>query len=237
MKIAVMQPYLFPYLGYFQLVAAVDTFVIFDDVNYIKKGWINRNRILLNGNEHLFTLSVVDASQNRLIRDVQVCLDMKQADQILELMRHAYAKAPEFARVYPLLEKVFRSQDASLLRILECSIREVAGYLGVTTKFILSSAIEKSPAAKGASKVIDVCKQLHADEYVNPIGGTQLYDAAVFGGQGIQLSFIKSKPVIYLQFGNDFVSGLSMIDVLMFNTREQVRTFLGEYELIGQERL
>lgn len=232
MKIAVMQPYLFPYIGYFQLISAVDKFVIFDDVNFIKRGWINRNRILLNNKDHLFTLPLEKASQNKFISQIRIDCGQNHKEKILDLFHHAYRKAPEYAKVYPLIKEIILNKKGNLLEFIEYSLVRIAAFLNLKTNFMLSSEIGKDNTLKGKDKIIDICKKMHADKYLNPIGGKELYDKKEFEKEGIKLYFLKTKDVEYRQFTNIFVPHLSIIDVLMFNPRKKVKEFLSEYETI-----
>lgn len=232
MKIAIMQPYLFPYIGYYQLISTVDALVIFDDVNFIKKGWINRNRILLREKEYLFTLPLEKASQNKLINQIGIVTAQDCKRDLLDLFRHAYRRAPEYEKVYPLIREIILNKENILSKFVENSLRRVAGSLGIKTQFLFSSSIEKTSARKGKDKIIEICRLMHADEYINPIGGTELYDKDEFTRKGIKLSFLKTKDIIYPQFKNNFVPNLSIIDVLMFNPNVKVIDFLDNFELI-----
>lgn len=232
MKIAVMQPYLFPYLGYFQLINAVDSFVIFDDVNFIKRGWINRNRILLGGKDYLFTVPLIKASQNKLINAIHIDGGQKPKEKILDLFHYAYRNAPEYKDVFPLVEEIILNKEGNLVKFIEYSLVMIAGFLNLKARFLLSSAIEKNSMLKGKDKIIDICRCLHSDEYINPIGGRELYDKNEFIRKGIRLSFLKTKDITYPQFKNSFVPDLSIIDALMFNPKVKIRYFLNSFELI-----
>jgi hypothetical protein len=229
MKLAIMQPYLFPYLGYFQLIRAVDALVIYDDVNYIKGGWINRNFILAQGNKQLITLPLQSASPNKLINQVEVG---KQQNKLLKSIRHNYCKAPYFDVVYPMLEAAFTQQERNLSRFLEQELRKICTYLDLTPKWYLSSDLNKENSLRSQDKILAICEELGATHYINVSGGMTLYNHNVFKSRGMQLSFIQSKPVSYYQFGNEFVPNLSIIDVMMFNNKEQCTALLEEYELV-----
>jgi hypothetical protein len=228
MKLAIMQPYLFPYLGYFQLIQAVDAFVVYEDVNFINRGWINRNNILVQGKPHLFTLDLVGASQNKLVNAISVGTN---SEKLLKTIRQSYIKAPMFASVFPLVEDILVQQEKNLARFLEYQLRVVCEYLGLYPRWHVSSQLSKNPALRGQAKVLAICEALGASHYINAPGGGALYDKDVFAKCGVQLSFIKPKAVSYQQYGNEFVPNLSIIDVLMFNSREQCGKLLGEYEL------
>lgn len=228
MKLAIMQPYLFPYLGYFQLIRAVDAFVVYDDVNYINGGWINRNYVLANGNRQLITLPLQGASQNKLINQIEVGGQHK----ILQSLRHSYGKAPHFDAVYPVIEDILTQTEKNLARFLDYQLRRICDYLGLDPQWHISSALEKDNGLRGQDKILSICKELGSTHYINVPGGKTLYDQESFAARGLKLSFIQPKAVSYRQFGKEFVPHLSIIDVMMFNDREQCARLLEEYDLV-----
>lgn len=228
MKLAIMQPYLFPYLGYFKLIRAVDAFVVYDDVNYIKAGWINRNYILANGERQLITLPLQGASQNKLINQVEVGGPHK----ILQSLRHCYSNAPHFNTVYPILEDILAQTEMNLARFLDYQLRRLCDYLGLCPQWHISSALAKDNELRGQDKILSICEKLGATHYINVSGGKALYDQPSFTARGLQLSFIQPRAVSYRQFGLDFVPSLSIIDVMMLNGREQCTKLLEEYDLV-----
>jgi hypothetical protein len=223
-----MQPYLFPYLGYFQLIRAVEAFVIYDDVNYIKGGWINRNYILANGTRQLITLPLRGASPNKLINEVQVGSQHK----ILKSLQHNYRNATYFDTVYPILEDILSQKELNLARFLDYQLRRICEYMGLHPKWYISSAIVKDIGLHGQEKIISICEKLVATHYINASGGKDLYDPLMFEKRGLKLSFVQPSAVRYRQFGSGFVPNLSVIDVMMFNEREQCARLLGEYDLV-----
>ena len=229
MKLAIMQPYLFPYIGYWQLLNAADAFVVYDDVTYIKGGWINRNNILMGGQRRLFTIKLDGASSYKLIKDIAI---LDTFSDFVKTLRQNYSKAPFFGDVMNLVEMVIAFDKSNLADFIANSISIISDYLGIGTKLLMSSDIEKDNSLKGQAKVIEICRLLGATEYINSIGGTELYDASVFAENGIELKFIKSDFVPYKQFKNEFVPGLSIIDVMMFNTRAAIQEMLCNYEII-----
>ncbi|NBA75204.1 hypothetical protein GOQ04_06580 [Emticicia sp. ODNR4P] len=232
MKLAIMQPYIFPYIGYFQLIKAVDKFVIYDDVNFINRGWINRNRILVNGKDSLFTIPLKEASQNKLINDIDVNWDDAWKSKWLKTLEQSYKKAPFFQQVLPIIEQTLGQEKTIFSEIIVENLRLINAYLGITTEIISSSSIYQNTELKAQTRIVDICLQEKANHYINPIGGIELYQKEVFEEKGIQLNFIKSKPVQYPQLKNEFVPWLSILDVLMFNSVEQIQTFLDSYELV-----
>ncbi|WP_066327039.1 WbqC family protein [Anoxybacteroides amylolyticum] len=233
MKIAIMQPYLFPYIGYFQLIHTVDVFVLYDDVQFIKKGWIHRNRLLVNDKDYLFTLSLQKSPRETIIKEKFFSDQFDyEKGKLLQLIEHSYRKAPFFNEVYPLIQHIISHQDRNVCSFIYQSLVAICGYLEIKTRFIFSSEINKNNALKGQEKIIEINKLLKSDCYINPIGGTELYSKARFREEGLELYFLKPKLIQYKQFGAEFIPWLSIIDVLMFNSKDIVKNFLNEYQLI-----
>jgi len=224
-----MQPYFFPYIGYFQLINAVDVFVIYDDVNFIKQGWITRNSILVNKKEYNFILQVEGASSFKKIKEITVGKNKKK---LLKTIEQEYKKAPFFSIVFPVIEEILSNGEDNLSKFLIFSLRKISNYLQIKTVFIISSTIDKNNELKGQDKVIAICEKLKATNYVNAIGGQELYDKETFNKKGISLNFIKTEPIVYIQFDNHFIPWLSIIDVMMFNSIEESKLLLNKYELV-----
>lgn len=231
MKLGIMQPYFFPYLGYWQLINAVDKYVVYDDVTFIKGGWISRNNILLNGTGHMITLQLDNASSFRNINEIAISVNVKARTKILKTIEQAYKKAPFYEKIMPMLENlIMNSKMISELNYE--AILCINHYIGIDTEILLSSQIEKDCSLKGEEKVIHICNRLGADAYYNAIGGIELYHQAHFLKNNLELFFVKMRDVSYKQYDNEFVPNLSIIDVLMFNPVEKIRTYLNEYDLL-----
>lgn len=231
MKVGVMQPYFFPYIGYWQLLGAVDKYVIFDDVNYIKRGWINRNQILYQGKVKFFNVYLKGVSQNKYINDIEVS-DNGLNHKNLRILQEAYKKAPFFDDVYPIIEKIICQKEKNLARYNGFLLKVVCEYLEIKTKLFYSSEIEKDPKLKGQKKIMDICKKLCATEYYNAIGGQKLYDREYFVANGMKLYFLKKDDIKYQQFGEQFFDNLSIIDVMMFNPVDRIQELLSKYSLV-----
>ena len=227
MKIAIMQPYFSPYIGYFQLINAVDEFVIYDNIEFTKKGWINRNRILFNGNDLFITLPLKNDSDFLHIRDRFLSdnwiVDRKK---ILNKITESYRKAPLFDEAFYVIEKCLLFDDKNLFNFNYNSVKIFMEYLHIETKLTISSSIPINHELKSQDKVLAICRQQHADIYINPIGGIELYDKKVFNNYNIE--FLRSKSINYKQFNNEFIPWLSIIDVIMFNDVETISKFLNE---------
>jgi len=211
---------------------AVDTYVIYDDVNYINRGWINRNRILINGEPSYLTLPLVGASQNRHINEISIVGDQKPFTKMLRTIECAYARTPNFDSVFPLIEEIILYENRNLAEYIYHSFLRINQYIGINTELIRSSDIRMRDDIKGQNRVLEICRQLNAAEYYNAIGGMQLYDQQTFKADGISLYFLKSMLPPYKQFGGAFVEGLSIIDIMMFNSVEQIHEMLQKYSLL-----
>jgi len=228
-KIAVMQPYLLPYIGYFQLINAVDKFVIYDDVNYIKGGWINRNRYIVNKVPHLITLNLKNQSSFRLINEIEIGDNSKK---ILKTIDLSYHKAPYFETIFPLVQDIFLYSEKNLTKFITNSIQCILRILEIDTDIILSSTFSAVKDLKRSDRLFFLCKNLEARIYINSIGGRDIYTKEEFSKKGIQLFFLKTHEIKYNQFNSNFFPGLSIIDVMMFNPIKDIMTMLNQYELV-----
>ncbi|MBT4836607.1 MAG: WbqC family protein [Methylococcales bacterium] len=229
MKLAIMQPYFFPYIGYWQLINAVDTFIIYDDVTYIKSGFINRNSILINNQSNKINIKILGASSYKQINQLKkVTNDPKP----LKTIRMAYSKAPYFEVIFPIIEKIINHPENNLAKYLGYSIDVISNFLKINSKLIYSSDIKKSNDLKSQEKILNICSNLGATNYINSIGGRALYCKEQFHQKNITLHFLQTKLINYRQFDNEFVANLSMIDVMMFNKVEDIRIMLQNYKLV-----
>lgn len=232
MRLAIMQPYFLPYIGYFQLIAAVDKFVVYDNIKYTKKGWINRNRMLVNGADTTFTLPLKNSSDNSTIVEREISAEFN-SKRLLNQFKAAYACAPHFDNTYALMEKIVSCQEKNLFKYIHHSILVVCQHLNILTEIQISSEVGINHSLKGKDKVLALCKAVGAKNYINPIGGTELYAKDDFEKNGVRLQFIRSRPLEYMQLGAPFVPWLSIIDVLMFLPLDAVRACIYDnYELV-----
>lgn len=235
MKAAIMQPYFFPYIGYFQLIASVDIFIVYDNIKYTKKGWINRNRILQNGKDVIFSLPIKKDSDYLDVCERELAKDFNPG-KLLNKLKSAYRRAPFFDQTFQLIEQILQYEDKNLFRFLHDSIVRTCEHLGFTTQIRNSSSIAVDHNLKNQDKVLSLCEAVGASTYVNAFGGMELYSKNTFLEKGLKLKFIKSKPFVYAQFDNAFVPWLSIIDVMMFNSIDAIKACLNSsYELIEDE--
>lgn len=227
-----MQPYFLPYIGYFQLIASVDQFIVYDNIKYTKKGWINRNRMLQNGADVMFSVPLKKDSDSLDIVQRELSADFNR-DKLLNQFKGTYRRAPHFDQTFPLIEQLVRYEDTNLFRYLHHSIVKLCEHLEITTEIKISSDIAIDHTLQSQDKVLALCEATGAKTYINAIGGMELYSKEAFQQKEIELKFIKSRPFEYAQFGDAFVPWLSIIDVMMFNSIEDIRACITtNYELI-----
>jgi hypothetical protein len=229
--IAIMQPYFLPYIGYWQLMHVVDEFVVYDEIQYTKKGWINRNRFLQNGKDALFTLPLKADSDYKNVNERYLSADFDR-EKLIRQFTESYRKAPYFKSHFSLIEDIIREPEQNLFLYILNSIHKIKEFLKIPTPLIISSQLQLSDA-RSADKVIEICKKRDAKNYINPIGGVGLYNSDYFLTRDINLKFLRAVPVPYQQFAHDFVPHLSILDVVMFHDRDGARALLDTYEWVS----
>ena len=231
-SVAIMQPYIFPYIGYFHLISAAKHFVIYDDVQYITRGWVNRNRILLQNEPFRFTVPIEHASQNRTIRDTAPAIDERWRNKFQKQLQNAYAKAPFYPQVHERILHLLALPFNSIADLATQSITLVYDYLEIPFTPIYSSSITlHTNELDRARRLIEITKSFNSTHYINAPGGKALYNKKEFAQYAIQLNFVKSLPITYQQFKAPFIANLSIIDIMMFNSPKKIATFLHHFEL------
>lgn len=234
-----MQPYIFPYIGYFQLISAADHFIFFDDVNYIQRGWINRNRILVNETSYLFTIPLENASQNTLIKDIKLFQNNRSIDKLLKTIYFSYKKAPFFSKIYPLLESFFKSPYSNIVEFNIASIKLVYDYIGGQFSYSLSSTLTYNRTTSGIYKIVSIANYFGAKNYINPPGAGEMYvkKIHIFEAEDIKLKILKIPTVKYKQYKPNFISHLSIIDILMFNSIEDIHHMIQDinFKIVWQK--
>ena len=228
-----MQPYFLPYIGYFQLIHAVDEFIVYDNIQFSKKGWFHRNRMLQNGKDEFFSLSLRKDSDFLDVRERRLS-DSWPADRekILRKIAGNYRTAPYFQTVFPLIETLFRCPETQLFDFIFSSLKVLCNFLEITTPLTVSSTLKIDHSLKSQERVIALVKEAGGTSYLNPIGGFDLYHTADFRSEGLTLQFHKARPFSYPQKGNEFVPWLSVLDLMMFNSREQIIEWLDHFDTI-----
>jgi len=228
-----MQPYIFPYIGYFQLVHSVDKFVFYDDVSYIRQGWVNRNRILISGSPAFFTVPLEDASSFRNISETRIHqrLFVHWSGKFMKTLSQNYRRFPGCEQVLAVVEKTLGAGCEFIGELSRASILDVLEALGVTKNVVSTSAIYQNESLSGVERVLDICKREGADTYINASGGRTLYDRQTFAACGITLKFLQANIRHYPQGGADFCPALSILDVLMTLGFEGTKELMNNYIL------
>jgi hypothetical protein len=235
MKLAIMQPYFFPYIGYWQLINAVERFVIYDDVNYIKGGWINRNRILINGEPTYITVPLQQSSSRKRICDIFMQSSSVWRDKLSRSIENTYRKAPFFAEVFPIIEKLIRYETDKLSAYLTHQLQALAAFLGIKAEFVASSRRYGNDHLSGQARILDICKREGGTTYINPEGGQTLYNIETFRDVGIDLCFMLMRPMPYKQRVTGFIPYLSIVDTLMEIGTAEIMHHLDAFDLITGE--
>lgn len=232
MRVAIMQPYLFPYIGYFNLIDSVDVFVVYDNIKYTKKGWVNRNRFLQNGTDEIFTLPLAKGSDSDLVYEKRIAANFEK-DKLLRQLENSYRHSPNVQDMVKLVGASTANPGGDLFVALLESLRSTLNFLGIQKKIVVSSSVPIDHALKGKDKVLAICKALGASHYINAIGGQDLYDRDEFKAQGLLLSFIKTIAIPYDQHqGSDFMPFLSILDMIANVQRDDLLDHVKSYELI-----
>jgi len=233
--VAIMQPYFLPYIGYWQLINTVDEFIVYDDIEYTKKGWINRNRILANGTAQYITLPLKKDSDYLNIIDRQLAETWKKDKaKTLNKLRNAYLKAPHFESTYNLIEKIITYEEDNLFHFLLNAVSLISKQLSINTPIIISSDLNYDTSLKSQDKVLDICQKVNANIYINAIGGKSLglYNSEEFQSKNVELQFLKGEISEYQQFDNSFIGGLSIVDLMMFNELDWIKNELNKFEIV-----
>lgn len=256
MKLAIMQPYFMPYIGYFQAINAVDKYILYDNLNFIKDAWVNRNRLLLcNGNVSTFSVPIIAKSSNTKIVDIRIDNSQKWGEKLLKTIFLNYKKVSDFDEIFPLLETILSRKYDFLSELNVLSIKTIAEFLSIGTVIEYDNSkyislednlllvdqqnyspfqyLEKTQPIKKVARVIAICKAEGATSFINAIGGQSLYSQEEFAKYGIDLKFVQTDlDLRYNQFSHEFTSNLSIIDVLMHNGKEGTKQLLNAYKLI-----
>lgn len=229
MKVGIMQPYFMPYLGYFQLLNLVDRFVIYDNIQYTKKGWINRNRIMLNGEISIISIPLKKGSDFLNINERHLAENWnKEKIKLINKLKQAYIKAPNFNVFFPIIEEILNEESKNLFEFIFNSINKLKEFLEIKTEIIISSNLKLNHDLKSQDKVLEICNNLGAKSYYNPIGGQNLYLKESFDKENIDLNFIKVNDIIYKNSN----SHLSIIDVIMHNSISEINDLLNQFSII-----
>jgi len=234
MKVALMQPYFFPYLGYFQLIHSVDEFIIFDQAQHIRRSWITRNRILNAHKESIYiNVPVCRAQRETIIKDIQINNDINWQEKIIQQLLY-YKDAPNFTNVMEFVKECLSIKCDNVGQLNTSLLRMTCNLLNIDTHITVLS--EKFPSIDEAKEAdewgIKVSQALNASTYINAIGGKEFYDQQKYNEEGLDIQFINPILAPYKQFNHEFVPGLSIVDILMFNEISKIKEMIGLHEFV-----
>lgn len=237
MKLGIMQPYLFPYIGYFQLINYCDKWIVFDNVQYIERGWMNRNRIIHPTKPEIiyFTIPLEKHSRNILIKDVKIDEGSNYKEKILSQLTASYKKrAPYFNKVYKLVDDVLSYNTEYLSELSVYSLKKTCEYLEIKFNYEIFSDmnLDIDSVNDSGEWALNISKKMKASKYVNPIGGIELFDNKKFIDANIELGFLKPIFKEYNQKKSMFFPGLSIIDIMMFNSVDKIKDMLKSFDIL-----
>ena len=248
--LAIMQPYFFPYIGYFQLIHAVDKYVLYDNINYIKNGWVNRNRLLEVHRQPVYiTVPLIRQTSFQKMKEVEIDNTKPWRKQLLNMLYYNYRRSAYYDETYVFIEDIMnKSIYESSLSKLNCTlIKAICNYLDIKTSVNdnsemyekiemvigeMEEAGDSCGIGRRTARIVEICRYEKAKIYINAIGGMELYSKEVFAKEGIELYFLKTLPYSYMQSTRKFHQHLSIIDVLMNCGKEETKRMLDKYEFI-----
>jgi len=239
MKLAIMQPYFFPYIGYWQLIHATDTFVLFDDAQYMRHGWVNRNRILKPGGGWQYILvPLAKHVAKESIKNVHAHPEEKWKERIIAQLAHYKRKARYFDEINQMVSEIlFSGNEQSIAAINFATIVKLCAYLDVKKEIIQSSEqnFDYADVGDAGEWALRIGEQMGATEYINPAAGAVLFSQEKFSSSNIKLSFLTPHEIVYSQRGV-FEPSMSIIDVLMFNGMEGTKELLKNYSIVHGDK-
>ncbi len=234
MKIAIMQPYFFPYIGYFQLINAVDKFVLLDTVQFIRHGWIERNRILKQNGGWLYVkVPLKKHSRNTLIKDIEIRNTEKWKEKALAQLQPYKKIAPNYFATTKLIKNIFSEEFKTISQFNYKALKTICVYLDIPTPISIFSEmnLQIDTVCNADEWALNIAKALKINEYINPIGGQGIFDDEKFVRNNINLKFLETNNIIYNQKRNQFEAGLSIIDVMMFKSSNEINKMLNNYTI------
>jgi hypothetical protein len=235
MRLGIMQPYFLPYLGYFQLIFATDTWIVFDTPQYIRHGWINRNRILKpDGKDWQYiSIPIKKHSREAKIKDIEISYMEDWKTKITAQLSHYKIKAPYYSATMDVINQCINTSSNSIVDLNINAIKSVCDYLNIKFNYNVHSHMNlthDTPTHAG-EWALHTCTSIGAKEYINPPGGREIFDKGQFINAGIDLFFLETQFSEYNQRNKNFIKGLSIIDVMMFNSAKEIAQMLCNFEL------
>jgi hypothetical protein len=232
-SLAIMQPYFMPYLGYFSLLKHTNHFILLDEVQFIRHGWIERNRILKqNGDWQYIKVPLIKHSRDTLIKDIKIDNTKDWQNKLLAQLQHYKKKAPYYNAVIEVLNEIFINEFKDITHLNKYALSTICNYLDIncTINIFSEMALKIEPVHEADEWALNICKALgDIKEYWNPPGGQSIFNKEKYDRQNIKLRFQSIKITEYRQLTNSFEPGLSIIDVMMFNSIDEINNMLDNY--------
>lgn len=235
MKLAINQPYFFPYLGYFSLIDNVDEFILFDTPQFIRHGWIERNQILKPTGEPLYIkVPLIKHKRETPIIDIQIRNSENWQDKIFAQLVPYKKWAPFYFEVVNLLKEIFSFETDSITELNYHSLTKVCEYIGIKTPIKIWSKmnVEIGEVREADEWALKICKALKADTYINPKDGISFFDVKKYQKENINIQFLDFKVEEYTQLNNEFTPYMSIIDVMMFNDKKSIIEMLSNFKYL-----
>jgi hypothetical protein len=230
MKLAAMQPYFFPYLGQFDLLNRADIWIAYDPAQYIRHGWVNRNRVLHpESGWHYIVVPLQKHTHEVVINQMKIASsDWKT--EIFKRLQHYHMDAPFYRPTIHFLQDVLSTEETNLSKLNVALFRATATMLGIHTPIFVFSEMELSLSSSGPQNLaLELCRAVGATEYINPPGGVHLYSPEEFAKYGILLTIQSFSPMVYSCGRFEFIPSLSIIDVMMWNSSEEIKYYLDTF--------
>ena len=233
MKLGIMQPYFLPYLGYISLIKHTDMFILLDEVQFIRHGWIERNRILKPDKDWQYIqVPLQKHTQTAVIKDIKINNEIEWEKKIFAQIEHYKKKALYYRKVVDLLKNIFSKKHATIAELNQDALHAVCDYLSVKNDIRIYSemGLTIDPVFESDEWALNISKAMNASEYRNPPGGVSIFHKEKYEKENIALVFHELNLEEYSQNTNhDFIPGLSILDVMMFNTPEKISQMLDNF--------
>ena len=235
MTIGIMQPYFFPYIGYYALIKHSNHFVFFDTPQFIRHGWIDRNRILKPTDSWQYIkVPIVKHPRNTCINEISIQNEILWKNRIIRQVEHYKKKAIYYKNTIDLIKEVFNFEGNSIVDLNIKTVTTVMQYLNISFSFSVFSKLNLDISETNSPDewALNISTKLNVTTYLNPVGGLSFFDKSKYQKAGINLKFLKTVLLPYDQKRTNFEPSLSIIDVLMFNSPESIRNMLEAVEFI-----
>jgi hypothetical protein len=231
-SVAIMQPFFFPYLGYFSLMKHTDNWIVFDDIRYSNQAWGNRNRILKHPEGWAWiNVPVKDHKRETFYSNILIQNEINWKRKIINQFEYYKIHAPFYKDVLKIIQEVFSEDFSHLVDLNIHAMKKVCEYLKIDFKYTKFSEMNLgiNSVQHPGQWALEICKAIKSTNYVNPCEGHPIYDKKEYDDAGISLQFIINRVSPYDQKRAEFEARLSIIDVMMWNSVERVNELIDDF--------